>query len=73
MLAALLAILNSVVKGVVELVKQFAIPLAAFSFGKKSQELKRLKREVKSGKESEKIRDGVKRSSDSDIDDVLHD
>ena len=69
----IIAAIGQIVKGVVGLIKQFGIPLAAFFAGKKSQELKRLKREAKNAKESSKIKDGISRSNDSDLDDILHD
>lgn len=69
----IVTILNSIVKGIFGFVKQFGIPLAAFFSGKKSQELKRLKREAKDAKTGEKLRDGTSRSNDNDLDDVLHD
>jgi len=69
----MLTIIPTIAKGIFELVKQFSLPLAAFLQGKKSQELKRLKQEAKDAKRSEKIRDGVTRASDSDLDDILHD
>ena len=69
----IIAIINSIVKGIFGLVKQFTVPLTAFFVGKKSQELARLKKEAKSGKNNEKLRDGASRSDDNDLDDVLHD
>lgn len=69
----MLSIINSVVRGIVELLKQFALPLAAFFRGKRSAELARLKKEAKDARKDEKIRDGVSRADDNDLDDILHD
>lgn len=69
----MIVIIKAIVKGIFGLIKQFAVPLTAFLTGKKSQELARLKKEAKDGKNAEKIRDGARRSDDDDLDDVLHD
>ena len=66
-------IIGSIIKGIVGLVKQFGVPLAAFLQGKKDQELKQLKKEAENAKESDKIKDGASRVDDDILDDILHD
>jgi len=67
------AIISYVVKGIVGLLKQFGVPLAAFFQGKQAQSHKNLKESHAKAEEAAKVRDGVSRADSSDLDDILHD
>lgn len=72
-MVVIITLINTFVKGMFGLIKQFGLPLTAFFQGKKSAELETHRENVKNAKQSEKIRDGVSRADDSDLDDILHD
>jgi len=66
-------IIGSIIKGLLGALRVIGIPLMMFFSGKKSAHYSRLKKEAKDAKESGKIKDGISRSDDTDLDDILHD
>ena len=67
------AIITTLVKGIVGLLKQFGVPLAAFFAGKQNQSHKNLKEAHEVAKIASEMDDGVSRASDDALDRVLHD
>lgn len=67
------AIVQVVVKGVFELLKKFGTPLAAYFAGRKAAQTSQLKVIHEQAKEAARLRDGVARADDADLDSVLND